>query len=40
MKISRKGFYKCNLDGASKGNPSPISSVFFIRNDEGDFVFA
>lgn len=34
------GFYKCNSDGAFRGNPSPSSSVFCIRNEEGVFLYA
>ncbi|KAM3235236.1 hypothetical protein P3L10_015272 [Capsicum annuum] len=32
--------FKCNSDGASKGNPGPISSAFCIRDDQGNFEFA
>ncbi|XP_060210656.1 uncharacterized protein LOC132637608 [Lycium barbarum] len=34
------GFYKCNTDGAAKGNPGSISAAFCIRNEEGDLVYA
>ncbi|XP_019246545.1 PREDICTED: uncharacterized protein LOC109226206 [Nicotiana attenuata] len=34
------GWYKCNTDGASKGNPGPSSLGFYVRNDEGDVVYA
>ncbi|XP_075109238.1 uncharacterized protein LOC142181027 [Nicotiana tabacum] len=34
------GWYKCNTDGSSKGNPGPSSLGFCVRNDEGDVVYA
>ncbi|XP_075107108.1 uncharacterized protein LOC142180085 [Nicotiana tabacum] len=34
------GWYKCNTDGASKGNPRPSSLGFCVRDDEGDVVYA
>ncbi|XP_075101861.1 uncharacterized protein LOC142177287 [Nicotiana tabacum] len=34
------GWYKCNTDGASKGNPVPSSLGFCVRDDEGDVVYA
>ncbi|XP_019256312.1 PREDICTED: uncharacterized protein LOC109234702 [Nicotiana attenuata] len=34
------GLYKCNTDGASKGNPGPSSLGFCVRNDKGDVVSA
>ncbi|XP_075087987.1 uncharacterized protein LOC142169942 [Nicotiana tabacum] len=34
------GWYKCNTDGASKGNPGPSSLGFCVRDDEGDVVYA
>ncbi|XP_060170720.1 uncharacterized protein LOC132601662 [Lycium barbarum] len=34
------GFYKCNTDGAAKGNQGPSSAAFCIRNEEGDLVYA
>ncbi|XP_075095164.1 uncharacterized protein LOC142173466 [Nicotiana tabacum] len=34
------GWYKCNADGASKGNPGPSSLGFCVRDDEGDVVYA
>lgn len=34
------GVYKCNSDGASKGNPGPSSGGFCIRNWEGKFIYA
>ncbi|XP_075084295.1 uncharacterized protein LOC142167870 [Nicotiana tabacum] len=33
-------WYKCNTDGASKGNPGPSSLGFCVRDDEGDVVYA
>lgn len=32
------GWYKCNIDGASKGNPGPSSAAFCVRNSEGDIL--
>ncbi|XP_075085049.1 uncharacterized protein LOC142168286 [Nicotiana tabacum] len=34
------GWYKCNTDGASKGNSGPSSLGFYVRDDEGDVVYA
>nr|XP_016488084.1 PREDICTED: uncharacterized protein LOC107808114 [Nicotiana tabacum] len=34
------GWYKCNTDGALKGNPGPSLLGVFVRNDEGDVVYA
>ncbi|XP_075095079.1 uncharacterized protein LOC142173397 [Nicotiana tabacum] len=34
------GWYKCNTDGASKGNPAPSSLGFCMRDDKGDVVYA
>ncbi|XP_019265532.1 PREDICTED: uncharacterized protein LOC109243095 [Nicotiana attenuata] len=34
------GWYKCNTNRASKGNPGPSSLGFYVRNDEGDVVYA
>ncbi|XP_060210632.1 uncharacterized protein LOC132637581 [Lycium barbarum] len=34
------GVYKCNTDGAAKGNPGPSSAAFCIRKEEGDLVYA
>ncbi|XP_060183096.1 uncharacterized protein LOC132613054 [Lycium barbarum] len=33
-------WFKCNTDGASRGNPGPSSYNFFVRNWEGDLVYA
>ncbi|XP_019225001.1 PREDICTED: uncharacterized protein LOC109206620 [Nicotiana attenuata] len=35
-----QGWYKCNTDGASRGNPGPSSLGFCVRNDEGDLIYA
>lgn len=35
-KFPENGSYKCNSDGACKGNPSPSSSAFCIRDGEGN----
>ncbi|XP_019241256.1 PREDICTED: uncharacterized protein LOC109221250 [Nicotiana attenuata] len=35
-----EGWYKCNTDGASRGNPGPSSYGFCVRNHEGDLVYA
>ncbi|XP_059288975.1 uncharacterized protein LOC132042454 [Lycium ferocissimum] len=34
------GWFKCNTDGAAKGNPGPSSAACCIRNEEGDLVYA
>ncbi|XP_070037047.1 uncharacterized protein [Nicotiana tomentosiformis] len=34
------GWFKCNIDGASKGNPRPSSYGFRVRNDDGNVVYA
>ncbi|XP_075092121.1 uncharacterized protein LOC142172413 [Nicotiana tabacum] len=39
-KLPCHGWYKCNTDGASKGNPGPSSLGFCVRDDEGDVVYA
>ncbi|XP_070046794.1 uncharacterized protein [Nicotiana tomentosiformis] len=39
-KIPHVGWYKCNIDGASRGNPGPSSFGFCIRDSVGDFVYA
>lgn len=33
-------WYKCNTDGASKGNPGPSSAAFCVRNSAGDIIGA
>ncbi|XP_060200320.1 uncharacterized protein LOC132628562 [Lycium barbarum] len=33
------GWYKCNSDGASRGNPGPSSYGFCVRNCHGDLVY-
>ncbi|XP_019234078.1 PREDICTED: uncharacterized protein LOC109214596 [Nicotiana attenuata] len=35
-----EGWFKCNTDGASRGNPGPRSYGFFVRDHEGNLVFA
>lgn len=32
--------FKCNVDGASKGNPGPSSGPFCTRNREGNLIYA
>ncbi|XP_060170463.1 uncharacterized protein LOC132601391 [Lycium barbarum] len=32
--------FKCNTDGASKGNPGQSSAVFCIRDSSGEFIYA
>ncbi|WMV32127.1 hypothetical protein MTR67_025512 [Solanum verrucosum] len=32
------GWWKCNTDGASRGNPSPSTVAFCVRNVDGDLV--
>jgi len=34
------GCWKCNTDGASRGNPGPSAAVLCVRNYEGDLVCA
>ncbi|KAH0636681.1 hypothetical protein KY289_036596 [Solanum tuberosum] len=34
------GWWKCNTDGASRGNPGPSATAFCIRNSAGDLVGA
>lgn len=33
-------WYKCNTDGACRGNPGPSLKGFYVKNDAGDLVFA
>ncbi|KAH0635990.1 hypothetical protein KY289_035905 [Solanum tuberosum] len=35
-----EGTYKCNSDGASKGNPGQSAGGFCIRDWKGEFIFA
>lgn len=35
-----EGWFKCNTDRASRGNPGPSSYGFCIRDHEGNLVFA
>ncbi|XP_059290815.1 uncharacterized protein LOC132044343 [Lycium ferocissimum] len=37
-KFSRNGHFKCNTDGASRGNPGPSFATFCVRNSSGDFL--
>ncbi|XP_059284804.1 uncharacterized protein LOC132038098 [Lycium ferocissimum] len=39
-RVPASGWYKCNSDGASRGNPGPSSVAFCIRDDNGDLVYA
>ncbi|XP_070036593.1 uncharacterized protein [Nicotiana tomentosiformis] len=39
MQLPFHDWYKCNTDGASKGNPGPSSLGFCVRDDEGDMVY-
>ncbi|KAH0669287.1 hypothetical protein KY285_023446 [Solanum tuberosum] len=34
------GWWKCNTDGASRGNPGPSAAAFCISNSAGDLVGA
>ncbi|KAK4713391.1 hypothetical protein R3W88_019298 [Solanum pinnatisectum] len=34
------GWFKCNTDGASRGNPGESSAAFCVRNWHGDLVYA
>lgn len=38
--LPKERWYKCNTDGASRGNPGPSSYGFCVRDDSGDVVFA
>lgn len=38
-KFQERGQYKCNLDGASTGNPGPSACTFFIQNSKGELIF-
>uniref|UniRef100_A0A0V0HEC1 Putative ovule protein n=1 Tax=Solanum chacoense TaxID=4108 RepID=A0A0V0HEC1_SOLCH len=38
--MPRVDTYKCNTDGASKGNPGPSSSAFCIRDGHGNLLHA
>ncbi|MCD7459186.1 hypothetical protein HAX54_040255, partial [Datura stramonium] len=35
-----EGWFKCNSDGASRGNPSPASIAFCVRDHRGDLRYA
>lgn len=35
-----EGWFKCNTDGASKGNPGQSSYGFCVRNCKGDLIFS
>lgn len=39
-RLPREGCFKCNIDGASKGNPGSSAADFCTRNWNGDFVYA
>ncbi|XP_070042850.1 uncharacterized protein [Nicotiana tomentosiformis] len=39
-KLPCHGWYKCNTDGASKGNLRPSSLGFYVRDDEVDVAYA
>nr|XP_016445527.1 PREDICTED: uncharacterized protein LOC107770706 [Nicotiana tabacum] len=38
--VPHNGWYKCNTDEASRGNPGPSSIVFCVRNSEENLVYA
>ncbi|MCD7446655.1 hypothetical protein HAX54_013330 [Datura stramonium] len=38
MRLDTSGCYKCNVDGASKGNPGSSSIAFCVRNDIGNLI--
>ncbi|XP_060182298.1 uncharacterized protein LOC132611961 [Lycium barbarum] len=38
--FSDTGCFKCNTDGASKGNPGPSSAAFCIRDSSEEFIYA
>ncbi|XP_060210718.1 uncharacterized protein LOC132637681 [Lycium barbarum] len=35
-----RGCFKCNTNGASKGNPGPSSAAFCIRDSSAEFIYA
>ncbi|XP_060200458.1 uncharacterized protein LOC132628710 [Lycium barbarum] len=37
-RVPASGWYKCNSDGALRGNPGPSPVAFCIRDDNGDLV--
>ncbi|XP_019256398.1 PREDICTED: uncharacterized protein LOC109234797 [Nicotiana attenuata] len=38
--LSYEGWFKCNTDGASRGNPGPSSYGFCVRDHRGDLIDA
>lgn len=38
--LPRENSFKCNTDGASKGNLGARSAAFYVRNDQGDLIHA
>ncbi|KAK4364313.1 hypothetical protein RND71_015671 [Anisodus tanguticus] len=32
-------WYKCNTDGASRGNPGLSATAYYIRDDRGDLFY-
>lgn len=38
--LPRTGWFKCNTDGASKGNPGPSAAGLCIRKWDGAFMYA
>lgn len=39
-KASKIGMVKCNIDGASRGNPGRSSYGFCFRDQKGDIIYA
>lgn len=39
-KNPKLGMYKCNLDGAARGNLRTSSTTFCVRNESGDLIYA
>ncbi|KAK4706693.1 hypothetical protein R3W88_033748 [Solanum pinnatisectum] len=39
-KLPSENTFKCNTDGASKGNPGPSSYAFCIIDDQGNLLYA
>lgn len=37
---SPRGWFKCNTDRASRGNPGPSAAIFCVRNEVGDILGA
>ncbi|XP_060182250.1 uncharacterized protein LOC132611910 [Lycium barbarum] len=40
VKVRKPGIWKCNTDGATRGNPGRSAYDFCVRNSDGDLVYA